>query len=372
MTARLSRRAALAAGLPALATPAIAQSGRTLRMVTSWPRGLDGLATSADRFAETVTKLSDGALTIEVFPGGQLVGPFAVHDAVGAGEAEFYHSAEYYFQGKHRGMNFFTTVPLGFTTAEQDAWISRGGGQALWDELNAEFNVKALNCGGTGVQMGGWFAKRIETIDDLRATVMRIPGLGGQVLRELDVETVVLPAAGIVEALFSGEIGATEWVGPWNDLNFGFQKLLTTYIYPGFHEPGTMAAVGMNLDFWRGLSPSERQIIETAAQREMLLHTSEYYHFNGFALRLLLEEYGVEPTRLPAPVFATIAEKSREVVASVAEDDDLGRRIYESFDAFRSQIMASVPLSAKGAFLTNRISGADVLPAVRHPLPMQL
>jgi TRAP-type mannitol/chloroaromatic compound transport system substrate-binding protein len=355
----LTRRGALTAvaagaATSGLATPAIAQSARVLRLVTSWPGGLSGLSDSVNRVADAITRGSNGTLKVDVYPAGKLVPPLAVHDAVGAGDAEMYHSAEYYFQRKHRGLNFFTSVPLGLTIMEQTAWLSRGGGQALWDELNGQFNVKTLPCGGTGTQMGGWFVKPIKSINDFRETVMRIPGLGGQVLNKLGVETVVLPGGGIVAALNSGDIGATEWVGPWNDLQFGFQKLLNTYIYPGFHEPGTMAGLGFNLGVWNSLTAQQRALIETVTQSETLLHSAQYYANNAFALRRLEREYGVRPPRLPDDVFAIIARTSTEVVASVAEDDDLGRRIYESFAAFRSASIRDPAVQAEVAFQKQR------------------
>lgn len=337
----INRRRALVAGVAAasgaaLAAPAIAQGApRVIRMATSWPAGLGGLADSAARVADQITKGSDGRLTVELYPAGTLVPPLAVHDAVGAGDAEMYHSAEYYYQGKHRGMNFFTTVPLGLTSVEHVSWLRHGGGQALWDELNAGFGVKSLAVGGTGVQMGGWFNKEIKSIDDFADLTMRIPGLGGQVVRELGAEAVVLPGGGIVDALFEGTIDATEWVGPYNDLHFGFQKLLSTYVYPGFHEPGTLASIGLNLGFWDSLSETDKALITTVADAELTHHTADYYGNNGLALAQLLSEFGVQPTRLPDDVWAELARVSFEVTASVAEDDDMGRRIYESFDAFR-------------------------------------
>lgn len=357
----VTRRGAMSAGVAgltatALATPSIAQSARILRMVTSWPSALSGLGDSVARVADAITRGSGGSLKVEAYPAGQLVAPLAVHDAVGTGDAEIYHSAEYYFQRKHRGFNFFTAVPLGLTIMEQTAWLARGGGQALWDELNSGFNVKALPCGGTGTQMGGWFVKPIRSIADFQETTMRIPGLGAQVLNSLGVDTVVLPGGGIVAALNSGEIGATEWVGPWNDLQFGFQKLLNTYIYPGFHEPGTMASLGFNLSVWNSLTAQQRALIETVSQSETLLHSAEYYANNAFALRRLEREYGVRPTRLPDDVFAIIARSSAEVVASVAEDDDLGRRIYESFARFRAASVRDPAVQAEVAFQTERAS----------------
>ena len=349
-TQTTSRRAVLggalaAAGGAALAAPALAQAGRTVRLAASWPADLGGLGDSVKRVAETITALSGGRLKVDVYWPGQLVGPLAVHDAAGAGEIEMYHSAEYYFGAKHRGLNFFTTVPLGLTSLEQASWIEHGGGQALWDELNARFGVKALACGGTGVQMGGWFDKRIESVEDLKGLTMRIPGLGGEVMQALGAETVALPGGAIVGALFDKSIDATEWVGPWNDLHFGFQKLLSTYVYPGFHEPHTMASLGFNLGFWNGLSAEERAIVETAAQAENTRHTAAFYGNNALALTQLLLEDGVKPTRLPDEVWNAISRKAFEVVASVAEDDEIGGRIYRSFEAHRTLMTGAAPAS---------------------------
>lgn len=355
--AGVTRRAAFAAGAAstaALAAPAVAQSAKILRMVTSWPGGLSGLADSVNRVAKAIETGSGGDLKVEVYSAGKLVPPLGVHDAVGEGDAELYHTAEYYHQGKHRGYNFFTTVPLGLTMIEQVAWIERGGGQALWDELSARHNVKALACGGTGTQMGGWFVEPIETIDDFRRTKMRIPGLGAQVLNRLGVETVVLPGGGIVAALNSGDIGATEWVGPWNDLQFGFQKLLNTYVYPGFHEPGTVASLGFNLDIWRGMTDQQRALMQAISQSENMLHCSHYFANNAFALRRMEREYEVLPTELPLEVFRKIAEVSAEVVASVAEDDELAARIYNSFAAYQSAAAIDPTSATEVAFMAER------------------
>jgi TRAP-type mannitol/chloroaromatic compound transport system substrate-binding protein len=348
----MSRRRALLGGgavltaAATLAAPAIAQGApRTLRLASSWPAALGGLADSAKRIAEQINIASDGRYNIELYWPGELVPAFGVHDAVGSGEVDLYHSAEYYFQNKHRGFNFFTTVPLGLTMPEQTAWTKFGGGQALWDELNAGYNVKALPVGGTGVQMGGWFNKEILTKDDFDGLIMRLPGLGAQVLDAMGATAVNLPADGIVAALFEGSIDATEWVGPYNDLQFGFQKLLSTYIYPGFHEPATMASFGMNLDLWNSLDDRDRALFETICDAELTSHTADFYGNNGIALVQLLAESGVQPTRLPDDVWNELSRVSFEVTAGVANDDDLGRRIVESYEAYRTLVNGAGPIS---------------------------
>jgi TRAP-type mannitol/chloroaromatic compound transport system substrate-binding protein len=361
----MSRRRALIAGgaaltgAAALASPAIAQGApQTIRMATSWPAGLGGLADSAARVAEKINTGSNGRLNVEVYWAGSLVPALGVHDAASNGEIEMYHSAEYYFQGKHRGFNFFTTVPLGLTSVEQAAWLRYGGGQALWDELNASYGVKGLAVGATGVQMGGWFNKPINSKADFEGLTMRMPGLGAQVISRMGANAVVLPGGGIVEALFEGTIDATEWVGPYNDLQFGFQKLLSTYIYPGFHEPGTTASIGMNVDFWNNLSDIDRALIETVTDAELTNHTADYYGNNGLALVQLLAESGVQPTRLPDDVWNELARVSFEVTASVAQDDDMGRRIVESYDSYRALVGSAGPIS-QAEYLAKR--GAEDL-----------
>ncbi len=351
-TKTLSRRRALLGGgaaltgAAALATPAIAQGAPlTIRMATSWPAGLGGLADSAARVGQAINAGSNGRLNVEIYWAGSLVPPLGVHDAAGAGEIEMYHSAEYYFQGKHRGFNFFTTVPLGLTSVEQVAWLRHGGGQELWDELNAGYNVKSLAVGGTGVQMGGWFNKEIKTKDDFEGLTMRMPGLGGQVITRMGANAVVLPGGGIVEALFEGTIDATEWVGPYNDLQFGFQKLLSTYIYPGFHEPGTTASVGFNREFWNNLDEVDRALITAVTDAELTNHTADYYGNNGLALVQLLAEAGVKPTKLPDDVWDELARVSFEVTAGVAEDDDMGRKIVESYETYRALVGNAGPMS---------------------------
>ncbi|MBT4889934.1 MAG: ABC transporter substrate-binding protein, partial [Rhodospirillales bacterium] len=153
-------------GASALAAPAIASGHRELKMVTTWPKNFPGLGTGAQRLADDITAMTDGQLTVKLYGAGELVPPFESFDAVSGGSADMYHGAEYYWQGKSKAFNFFTAVPFGLTANEMDAWLHWGGGQQLWDELSSGFNIKPFAAGNTGVQMGGWFNKEINTIED--------------------------------------------------------------------------------------------------------------------------------------------------------------------------------------------------------------
>ena len=199
-----------------LSAPAIAQSKKTITIVSTWPRDFPGLGTSAQRLAARITDLSNGALTTEYFAAGEKVGAFDVFDEVASGNSTAYIAADYYWIGKHPGFAYFTSVPFGMTMVEWNAWIKFNGGQQLWDKISGEFGLKALTCGGTGTQAGGWFNKEINSSDDLKGLKMRIPGLGGKVMSKLGASTVSLPGGQIYENLVSGAIDETEWVGAYN------------------------------------------------------------------------------------------------------------------------------------------------------------
>lgn len=329
-----------AAGVAAastLAAPAYAQGKRELKMVTAWPKNFPGMGTGAERLSQRIATMTDGQITVRVFGAGELVPPFESFDAVSSGTAEMYHGAEYYWQGKSPAFNFFSAVPFGLTAAENNAWIYHGGGQELWDELSAKFNVKAMLVGNTGVQMGGWFNREINTLEDLKGLSMRIPGLGGEVLRKLGVSAVALPGGEIFQALQSGAIDATEWVGPWNDLAFGFYRIAKFYYYPGFHEPGTSFSVGFNKDVWESFTPGQRAMFEAAASAENDYMLAEFNARNGAALDTLINEHNVQLKRFPDEVMAEIGRVSGETIAALAQDNEEVKKVYDSFIDFRNK-----------------------------------
>ena len=331
------------------AAPAISKQMRELKMVTTWPKNFPGLGTGAQRFADSVTNASDGRLTVKLFAAGELVPPFESFDAVSQGNADMYHAAEYYWQGKSKAFNFFTAVPFGLTANEMDAWLHFAGGQQLWDELSAGFNIKGLACGNTGVQMGGWFNKEINSAADLKGLKMRMPGLGGEVLRKLGASAIALPGGEIFPSLQSGAIDATEWVGPWNDLAFGFYKVTKFYYWPGFHEPGSTLGVGVNKDVWDSFSASDQALMLACANDENNRMFAEYNATNADSLDTLINEHGVQLREFSDDVFRAFGSASKEVLDEVGNSDDaLTKKIYEHFMDFRKKVMGWTKLSDQG------------------------
>jgi len=330
--------------------PAISQGNRELRMVTSWPKGFPGLGTAAQRYAQRVSDMTGGRITIKEFAGGELVHPLKVHDAVQEGSADIYHSADYYFQGKSPAYAFFTSVPGGLAADEMHAWMFHGGGWELWDELGAQFGIKHFPGGNTGHQMGGWFGKEINSLDDLKGLKMRIPGLGGAMIKALGGTSVTLAGSEILPALQSGTIDAAEWVGPWNDLAFGFYKVTKNYYFPGFHEPGPVLGMGISMQVWESLSKEDQAIIQNAGVAELGYDLAEFDANNLAALQTLVEKHDVKLHEFSDEISKAVFEAAADVVADAGNSDPFTKKVYDSYNSFRKNALEWTRISNQAYF----------------------
>ena len=326
-------KAGLGAGASAVAlsTPAIAQGTKEMVIVSTWPRDFPGLGLPAQRLAARITELTDGRIQTKYFAAGERVGAFDSFDEVASGNAQAYMAADYYWKGKHPAWAAYTAIPFGLTYTEMDAWIKYGGGQELWDELAAEFGLKNFAAGNTGVQMGGWFNKEMESADDFKGLKMRIPGLGGDVLAKLGASPVSLPGGQIYENLVSGAVEATEWVGPYNDYFMKFYEAAKFYYYPGFHEPGGGLGLGMNKSFWDGLSDYEKAILTAACYEEHANSYEEATRFNGQYLDRMVKENGVQLKQFSDDIYDAFGEASEEVFEEVRGHSDLAKKVDDEF-----------------------------------------
>ncbi|MEJ6398072.1 TRAP transporter substrate-binding protein [Yoonia sp. 208BN28-4] len=340
-----------AAAATTLAAPAIAQAGRTLTMVTSVPDGFAIFDDAAQRFADQVNIMSGGSLTIDKRPAGTLVGAFEVFDAVSAGQADMYHSADYYFGGQHPGYYFFTAVPFGATAQEHNAWYQHAGGKELHDELGSIFGLKSFLCGSTGAQPGGWFSKEINSAADLQGLKFRMPGLGGKALGLTGASVQNVPGGEIYQALASGAIDGAEWIGPFADERLGLQEVCEFYYTGGFHEPGSALSAAVNLDVWESLEPAHQQIIENAAMATHGWSMAQSAAENGAALDRLRSQ-GTKIMQFPDDVWDAFGTASNEALDEFM-GDELYARIRESHDASVSNTSSWVSQS-DNAFTAQR------------------
>lgn len=328
---RTSALGGTAAAASSLAVPAYAQGKRKLTMVTSWPRGFAGLADAADKTAENINAISGDTLEVEVKHAGELVGAFEVFDAVSSGQADMYHAADYYFVGQHPAFAFFTGVPFGMTAEEHNNWYYHGGGIERHHELGEIFGLKSFMAGNTGSQAGGWFRKEINGPEDLQGLKFRMPGLGGKALGHLGVSVQNLPGGEIYQALASGAIDGTEWVGPWSDEKVGFQEVAKYYYTAGFHEPSAGLSVAANLDVFNDLTPYQQKAIEIAAGHANVWNLAQYQMNNGDALQRLASG-GVQVLEFPESVWTAFGDASRKVYDEFM-GDDIFKSIYDEYVA---------------------------------------
>tara|TARA_R100001369_G_scaffold18292_3_gene33764 strand:- start:1797 stop:2945 length:1149 start_codon:yes stop_codon:yes gene_type:complete len=322
---------------------------REWKLVTAWPKNYPGLGTDANRFAERVTAMSGGRLTIKVHGAGELVPAMGVFDAVRDGSAEMGHSASYYWKGKHPATPFFTAVPFGLTAQELNSWVNFGGGQELWDELYGEFGLKPLPCGNSGTQMAGWFRKEINSLEDIKGLKIRAPGLAGEVMQRIGATPVQMPGGEVFTSMQTGALDAADWVGPYNDLTFGLHKVAKYYYYPGWQEPGAMLEMMINKEKWDALPEDLQAIVKNAAEAENQHIYDEFTARNAEALKQLVNEHGVELRRLPDEVLEALEKTSQEAVEDLVAGNDQARRIYESYRDFRDSVMPYIAVAEQSA-----------------------
>jgi len=335
------------------AAPALATKKIKWKMVTTWPKNFPGLGTGANKLAELINDMSGGRMDVKVFGARELVPEFEIFDAVSQGTADMGHGAAYYWKGKSEAAQFFSSVPFGLNALEMNAWLSHGGGMDLWRETYKPFGLIPTAAGNTGVQMAGWFNREIKSVSDLKGLKMRIPGLGGEVLRQAGGTPVNLPGGEIFTSLKSGAIDATEWVGPYNDLAFGLYKAAKYYYYPGWHEPGTTLECFINQKSFEELPKDLQQIVLQAcriANQDML---AEYTARNNQALATLKHKHKVDVRSLPQDVLKKLKSLSDEVVAEVASKDAMSKKVFDSYIAFRKQVIGWHDISER-AFLNSR------------------
>jgi TRAP-type mannitol/chloroaromatic compound transport system substrate-binding protein len=319
----------------AVASPAIAQSMPELkwRMTASWPKSLDTLWGGCEVMAKAVAEATDNKFQIQTFAAGELVPGLQVVDAVQNGTVELGHTASYYYFGKDPTFGFGTSVSFGPNQRLNSSWWQNGGGKEVLNEFYAKYNATALLVGNTGCQMGGWFRKEINSLDDLKGLKMRIGGFPGRVIQKLGAVPQQIAGGDIYPALEKGTIDAAEWVGPYDDEKLGFYKVAPHYYYPGWWEGGSMIMAFVNLDKWNALPKNYKAILEQAGHYANTWMVSKYDQLNPPALLRLLaggtKLHGFSPAIMEA-CFKAAKELHTEIAATNASF----KKVYDSMTAF--------------------------------------
>lgn len=307
------------------------------RMVTTWPPNFPVLGEGCNKFAEWVREMSGGRIEIKVYGGGELVPALETFDAVRNGAAEMGSGAAYYWAGMAPAATFFTAVPFGMNAQQVNAWMLSGDGLKLWEEKYAEFGLVPFPGGNTGVQMGGWFNREINSLADLKGLKMRIPGLGGRVLERAGGTPVLLSGGDIYTGLERGIIDATEWIGPYHDYLMGFHQIAKYYYAPGWHETGSELEIIINKDKYDELPDDLKAIIRSAALRMNHWVLSEFEAKNSIYLEKLINEENVNLRNFPDDVLASLKNYTKEVIQEIVDSNPDAKKVYENYEAFRKR-----------------------------------
>ncbi|GAB4401268.1 MAG: TRAP transporter substrate-binding protein DctP [Microscillaceae bacterium] len=307
-------------------------------LVTTWPPKFPVLGEGLELMAKWIETASAGRMKIKVMGAGELIPPLECFDAVSQGAAQMASGVSYYWSGKLPASQFFAAIPFGMNAQQMNAWIVNGGGLKLWEELYAPYDLLPMPGGNTGVQMGGWFRKEINTMEDLKGLKMRMPGLGGKVLAKAGGTVVLVPGNELYTNLERGVIDATEWIGPYHDYKMGFYNVAKYYYYPGWHEPGPMLEMIVNKSKFEALPLDLQEIIRTAVYRLSYWTLGEFEAKNNFYLRKMIREEGVQLRQYPPDILKKLKRYAEEVVAEVTAQDPMSKKVYDSFLAFKKDI----------------------------------
>lgn len=335
-----AKTAAAGAASTVFAAPTIVRAQTpTIRwqMATSWPISLDTIYGAAVYFTERVAALTDGKFQITPNPAGKLSRGTDILDVVSQGAVPIGHTAAYYYIGKSPITAFGTAVPFGMTLRQQNAWLYEGNGLKLLQEMYAKkFNVIQWPAGNTGAQMGGWFRKEVSKVSDLQGLKMRIPGLGGEVMKRLGVTVQTLPGGEIFQALQTGTVDAAEWVGPYDDEKLGFYKVAKFYYYPGWWEPAPSLEVEINLNEWNKLPKVYQEAIKSAAAEANQNMMARYDARNAAALAKLKAQ-GVQVKPYSKEILDAAKKAAQALYDEFAGKDADFKRVYDDWKAFKAE-----------------------------------
>ena len=329
------KNAGLAGVLAAGIAPAVhAQAAIRWRLASSFPKSLDTIHGAADVFAKAVKNMTGGKFEISVHAAGELMPAFGVVDGVQQGSVEMAHTAPYYFFGKDETFALGCAIPFGLNSRQMSAWMYDGNGLKLMREFYAKYNIVNFPGGNTGAQMGGWYRKEIKSIKDIQGMKMRIGGFGGKVLERIGGVPQNIPAGEIYQALEKGTIDAAEWVGPYDDLKLGFNKVAPNYYYPGWWEGGPQLDFFINNKAFEALTPEYKAIVEAAAAQAHSDMQAKYDARNPAALKQLVGA-GAKLRAFPKDVMAGAFKAAMELYDELNAKNENWRKVYTDYAKFR-------------------------------------
>ncbi len=318
-----------------------------LKLAETWPTNFPIFGDATKNLAAMVDKMSKGRLKITIDSKNKHKAPLGVFDMVRAGQYDMGHSASYYWKGKVPNTLYFSAMPFGMITVEQYGWFYQGGGMELMEKVYAPLGLLSFPGGNTGNQMGGWFKKEINSLEDLKGLKMRIPGFAGEILAKVGAKPTNIPAGELYTALERNTIDALEWVGPSLDLRMGFHKI-APYYYTGWHEPGTELQFLINKRKWDSLPPDLQEILRVSMRTAAYDMYIQAYDASAENWAKMKSDYpDIKVKTFPKEVLAALRKANDELLAEKAAEDPLANEIIQSQAAYLKKVRAWTDISDK-------------------------
>jgi len=323
------------------------------RIAQTWSKDFPIFGDAVKNMASMAKQLSNGRLVIKIDGNEVHQKPLQVFEMVRSGQYQMGHSASYYWKDRDINTTFFTTLPLSMIANEQYAWFYYGGGLELMQKAYAKYGILSFPGGNTGNQMGGWFRKEVKTLDDLKGLKMNIPGLAGDAIIKLGVQSVNLPAGELYSALESGKIDALEWVGPSQDLSMGFHKI-APYYYTGWHEPATELQFMVNQKSFDGLPKDLQKILTKSMRLAAYDMYFQSYHLNARNLKSMLADYpNIKIRSFPSSVIRQLRKHTDWQLEEIEQyGSPLTQEILSSIKKYKKDIRLWTRISDQ-AYLNN-------------------
>ncbi|MEM7644266.1 MAG: TRAP transporter substrate-binding protein DctP [Pseudomonadota bacterium] len=248
-----------AASALALATAAQAE---TFKMQTFL--GATAATTTAfEEMAADLAEATDGAVEIQVFPSGAVVGPTDTLDAVRNGLLDGHYTGPTFFAGVDPAFAVLgDTLSAYPDTDVRDQWFVNGGGLELGRALYAKYDMHMI-CVIHWPQEQIPSTVPIRTVDDFEGIKIRAPGgLPSDLLTRAGASLVNLTPGDAISALETGVLDASDLANVGLNMAFGMYQNAPYSIFARHSMPVTDMSVSMSK--WNALSDESRAAFEEA------------------------------------------------------------------------------------------------------------
>ena len=334
----LKGAAVAATGAATLGFPMIGrtQSPIVIKMQGAWG-AKDIFNEMAQEYVKRVNEMAGGRLRIDFLVTGSVVKTFQEMDAVSQGVLDAAHNVPVYWYGKSKAASLFGSGPINGMDAHQTlAWIYRGGGLELYNELLQKLNLNVVGFFAMPMptQPLGWFKKPITNSAGLKGLKYRTVGLAADLFQEMGTKVTQLPGGEIMPALERGVIDAFEFNNPTSDMRFGAQDVIKNYMMGSYHQAMEFFEIIFNKKKWDSLPKDLQAILQYSAEAAS---SSNYWTgIDNYSrdLQILIEKHKVKVIRTPKSIMAEQLKAWDKITARLSQADPFFAKVVQSQRVF--------------------------------------